>query len=47
VAAEGTREFVSGPYQFEVLPGVGHFAADQAPDRVAALLLAHVAKHPT
>lgn len=47
VAAEGTREFVSGPYQFEVLPGVGHFAADQAPDRVTALLLAHVAKHPT
>jgi pimeloyl-ACP methyl ester carboxylesterase len=46
VAAEGTREFVSGPYQFEVLPGVGHFAADQAPDRVNALLLAHVAKHP-
>jgi len=46
VAAEGTREFVSGPYRFEVLPGVGHFAADQAPDRVNELLLAHLAKHP-
>ena len=46
VAAEGTREFVSGPYQFEILPGIGHFAADQAPDRVNELLLAHLAKHP-
>jgi pimeloyl-ACP methyl ester carboxylesterase len=46
VASEGTRDFVSGPYQFEVLPGVGHFAADQAPDRVTELLLAHLAKHP-
>ena len=34
------------PIEFEVLPGVGHFAADQAPDRVNALLLAHLAKHP-
>ena len=46
VAAEGTREFVSGPYQFEVLPGVGHFAADQAPERVSELILQHVAAHP-
>jgi pimeloyl-ACP methyl ester carboxylesterase len=46
VAAEGTREFVSGPYQLEILPGVGHFAADQVPDRVTELLLAHVRKHP-
>jgi pimeloyl-ACP methyl ester carboxylesterase len=45
-AAEGTRDFVSAPYRFEVLPGVGHFAADQAPDRVNELLLAHLAKHP-
>ncbi|MBR1153564.1 alpha/beta hydrolase [Bradyrhizobium sp. JYMT SZCCT0428] len=46
VAAEGTRDFVAAPYQFEVLPGVGHFAADQAPDRVSELLLAHIAAHP-
>src|SRR5204862_8154362 len=26
-AAEGTRDFVTGPYRFEVLPGIGHFAA--------------------
>jgi pimeloyl-ACP methyl ester carboxylesterase len=46
VAAEGTRDFVSGPYRFESLPGVGHFVADQAPERVNELLLAHLAAHP-
>jgi pimeloyl-ACP methyl ester carboxylesterase len=45
-AAEGTQDFVAAPYRFEVLPGVGHFAADQAPDRVSALLLEHIAAHP-
>jgi hypothetical protein len=29
-----------------VLPGVGHFAADQAPDRVSELMLEHVRTHP-
>jgi hypothetical protein len=29
-----------------VLPGVGHFAADQMPDRVSELLLAHVRAYP-
>jgi pimeloyl-ACP methyl ester carboxylesterase len=47
VAAEGTRDFVSGPYRFESLAGVGHFVADQAPERVNKLLLAHLAAHPT
>ena len=45
-AAEGTHAFVSGPYRFEVMPGVGHFIADQAPDRLNELLLVHVARHP-
>jgi pimeloyl-ACP methyl ester carboxylesterase len=45
-AAEGTVDFVAAPYRFEVLPGVGHFAADQAPDRVSALLMEHVAAYP-
>jgi pimeloyl-ACP methyl ester carboxylesterase len=45
-AAEGTVDFVAAPYRFEVLPGVGHFAADQAPDRITELLLHHVAAHP-
>ena len=45
-AAEGTKDFIAAPYHFEVLPGVGHFAADQAPERVCELLLAHIETHP-
>jgi pimeloyl-ACP methyl ester carboxylesterase len=44
-AAEGTVDFIAASYRFEVLPGVGHFAADQAPDRVNELLLQHVAAY--
>jgi hypothetical protein len=39
-------DFVAAPYRFEVLPGIGHFAADQAPDRVSELLLQHIAAYP-
>jgi pimeloyl-ACP methyl ester carboxylesterase len=46
VAAEGTVDFIAAPYQFEVLPGVGHFAADQEPERVSELMLAHISAHP-
>ena len=45
-AAEWTRDWVSAPYQFAELPGVGHFTADQAPEAVNALLLAHLKAHP-
>jgi pimeloyl-ACP methyl ester carboxylesterase len=45
-AAEGTKDFVLAPYRLEVLPGVGHFASDQAPDRVNELLLQHLAAYP-
>ena len=45
VAAEGTGEFIEAPYNFEVLAGVGHYAADQVPDKVNALLLAHLRRH--
>jgi pimeloyl-ACP methyl ester carboxylesterase len=45
-AAEGTVDFIAAPYRFEVLPGVGHFAADQAPERVCELMLEHLAVHP-
>src|SRR5260370_37809274 len=45
IAAEGTADFIAAPYRFQVLSGVGHFAADQAPDSVSALLLQHVACH--
>lgn len=44
-AAHGTAEFVSGPYRFVALPGVGHFSTDQQPQRVNELLLAHLAEH--
>jgi pimeloyl-ACP methyl ester carboxylesterase len=46
IAAEGTKDFVAAPYRFKVLPGVGHFAADQAADRVSELLLQHLAAYP-
>ena len=46
VAAEGTVDFVAAPYRFEVLPGAGHFAADQMPDRVSELMLQHIEAHP-
>jgi pimeloyl-ACP methyl ester carboxylesterase len=45
-AAEGTVDFVAAPYQFHALAGVGHFAADQAPDRISELLLEHLRAHP-
>jgi pimeloyl-ACP methyl ester carboxylesterase len=38
-AATFTREFVTAPYRFEVLPGVGHFATDEVPEAVTRLLL--------
>jgi pimeloyl-ACP methyl ester carboxylesterase len=46
MAAEGTRACVDAPYRFEVLPAVGHFVHDQAPERVSALLLRHLAAYP-
>jgi len=42
VASEGTRELVDAPYRFAVLPGGGHFVAEQMPEQVNALLLAHI-----
>ena len=45
-AAEGTEKFIDAPYQFAALPGVGHYAADQVPDKVNALMLEHLRRHP-
>jgi len=44
-AAEFTGEFVKAPYRFEVLPDVGHYAADQVPEKVSALMLEHIRRH--
>ena len=44
--AEGTAAFIAAPYQFAALQGVGHYAADQVPDEVNALMLAHLARYP-
>ena len=41
-AAEGTVDFIAAPYRFEALPDVGHFAADQAPERVCELMLERI-----
>jgi pimeloyl-ACP methyl ester carboxylesterase len=46
IAAEGTQDFIAAPYRFEVFAGVGHFPADQAPDRVSELLLQQVVSYP-
>jgi pimeloyl-ACP methyl ester carboxylesterase len=46
VAAEGTRDFVAAPYRFEVLPGIGHFSTEQAPERVSELMLEHLGQYP-
>jgi hypothetical protein len=43
MAAEGTAEFIAADYRFAVLPGVGHYAADQVPAQVTRLLLEHLA----
>ncbi|WP_433337476.1 alpha/beta fold hydrolase [Spirillospora sp. CA-294931] len=42
--AELTRRFVTGPYTFHTLPGIGHWIPEQAPDEVAELLRVHLAR---
>lgn len=41
-AAEANEPFMAGPYRFEVLRGVSHWIPDEAPGRLADLLLEHV-----
>lgn len=45
LAAETTAEWVHGPYRFEVLDGVSHWIPEETPERLGALLLAHLAAH--
>jgi pimeloyl-ACP methyl ester carboxylesterase len=44
--AKATGQFVTGPYQFEILEGYSHWLPEEAPEIVANLLLAHLAKFP-
>jgi pimeloyl-ACP methyl ester carboxylesterase len=44
-AARYTADFVTGPFRFEVLPGVGHFVTDEAPEPATALLRSHLDRH--
>ena len=41
-AAEATASFVTGPYHFVVLEGVGHWIPELAADRFTPLLLDHL-----
>ncbi len=45
-AADLTGRFVTGPYRYEVLEGVGHWIPETAADALNALLLEHLAAHP-
>ncbi len=40
--AEWTADYVEGPYRFEVLEGVSHWIAEEAPDELNRLLLEHL-----
>ena len=41
-SAEASVEFVTGPYRFEVLDGISHWIAEEAPERLSELLVAHL-----
>jgi pimeloyl-ACP methyl ester carboxylesterase len=41
-AAQATAGFVTGPYRFVVLEGVGHWIPELAADRFTPLLLDHL-----
>ena len=42
-AACAVERHVAGPYRFEVLAGVSHWVSEEAPERLSALLLEHLA----
>jgi pimeloyl-ACP methyl ester carboxylesterase len=37
--AQGSGRYVSGPYQWQLVPGAGHFLPEEAPDLVGDLLV--------
>ena len=42
VAAEATKDWVTGPYHFEVLEGLSHWIPEVAPDEFARFALEHM-----
>jgi pimeloyl-ACP methyl ester carboxylesterase len=44
-AARGAAGHVEGPYRFELLDGVSHWISEEAPERLSALLLDHLAAY--
>jgi pimeloyl-ACP methyl ester carboxylesterase len=42
-ATYATKDWVTGPYRLEVLPGVSHWIPEEAADQVVALLREHLA----
>jgi pimeloyl-ACP methyl ester carboxylesterase len=45
-AANATGKYVTGPYQFEALEGRSHWLPEEAPETIAKLLVAHLARYP-
>ena len=43
-SAQGSEQFVAGPYQYTEFPGVGHFPHEESPEDVHAALLAWLAR---
>ena len=43
--AYATERYVTGPYRFVVLEGVGHWIPETAAERFSAELLGHLAAH--
>jgi pimeloyl-ACP methyl ester carboxylesterase len=41
-ATDATRDWVTGPYRLEVLPGVSHWVPEEAVDRLGPLLREHL-----
>jgi pimeloyl-ACP methyl ester carboxylesterase len=46
VAADLTGDFVTGPYRYEVLPGVSHWVPEEVPETVVELLLDFIGTAP-
>ncbi|AKJ27460.1 alpha/beta fold hydrolase [Caldimonas brevitalea] len=44
-AAEATRQHVTGPYRYEALAGASHWLLEEQTQRVADLMLEHLAQH--